>query len=68
MRKDMRITLLGIIGSILVSGGTIAIAIVEAYNTSYSYYPIVVFFGGILLIYAVFASLLDEQPSSKVSK
>ena len=68
MRKEKRITLLGIIGSILVSGGTIAIAIAEGFNNSLSYFPVVVFFGGILLIYAVFASLLDEQPSSKVSK
>lgn len=67
MTKEMRILLLGIIGSILVSGGTIAIAI-GAQTDNLSYYPILVFFGGILLLYAIFASLIDIQESTKVSK
>lgn len=67
MTKEMRILFLGIIGSILVSGGTIAIAI-GAQTDNLSYYPILVFFGGILLLYAIFASLIDIQESTKVSK
>ncbi len=67
MKKEMRILFLGIIGSILVSGGTIAIAI-GAQTDNLSYYPILVFFGGILLLYAIFASLMDIQESTKVSK
>jgi hypothetical protein len=64
MKKEMRILFLGIVGSILVSGGTIAIAI-GAQNNDFSYYPVLVFFGGIMLIYAVFASLIDIPAESK---
>lgn len=67
MRKEIRILFLGIIGSILVSGGTIAIAI-GAQANDLSYYPVLVIFGGILLTYAIFASLIDIQESAKVSK
>ncbi len=58
MKKEVRTLFFGIVGSILVSGGTIAIAI-GAQTDQLSYYPVLVFFGGIMLIYAIFASLLD---------
>lgn len=64
MRKEMRIMFLGIVGSILVSGGTIAIAI-SARVSDFSYYPVLVFFGGIMLVYAVFASLIDVPNQTK---
>lgn len=64
MRKELRILFFGIVGSILVSGGTIAIAI-GTLRDDYSYYPILVFFGGIMLIYAVFASLVDVPVTPK---
>lgn len=67
MNRDMRIIFFGIIGSILTVGGTIAIAVAQAYD-DYSYYPILVFFGGFLLIYAVLASLIETPNSTKISK
>lgn len=67
MKTELRIMFFGIVGSILVSGGTIAIAIGAQVN-DYSYYPVLVFFGGIMLIYAIFASLIDAPAPNKVSK
>lgn len=64
MKKELRILFFGIVGSILVSGGTIAIAI-GAQTDDLSYYPILVFFGGVMLIYAVFASLVDVPVTPK---
>ncbi len=64
MKKELRVLFFGIVGSILVSGGTIAIAI-GAQANQLSYYPILVFLGGLMLIYAIFASLLDEPAPRK---
>jgi hypothetical protein len=64
MKKELRVLFFGIIGSILVSGGTIAIAIGAQVN-QLSYYPILVFLGGIMLIYAIFASLIYEPAPRK---
>lgn len=67
MRKELRVFFLGLVGSILVSGGSIAIAIGSQVN-NLSYYPVLVLFGGIMLIYAIFASLIEIQDSNKVSR
>lgn len=67
MKKELRIILYGILGAILVAGGTIAIAIAQQQD-EFSYYPILVFFGGILLIYAIFDSLIDPEKTTKISK
>lgn len=64
MKKELRVLFFGIVGSILVSGGTIAIAI-GAQANQLSYYPILVVLGGLMLIYAIFASLLDEPAPRK---
>ncbi len=67
MRKELRVLFLGLVGSILVSGGSIAIAIGSQVN-NLSYFPVLVLFGGIMLIYAIFASLIEIQDSNKVSR
>ena len=67
MKKELRVFFLGLVGSILVSGGSIAIAIGSQVN-NLSYYPVLVLFGGIMLIYAIFASLIEIQDSNKVSR
>lgn len=67
MRKELRVFFLGLVGSILVSGGSIAIAIGSQVN-NLSYFPVLVLFGGIMLIYAIFASLIEIQDSNKVSR
>lgn len=67
MRKELRVFFLGLVGSILVAGGSIAIAIGSQVN-NLSYYPVLVLFGGIMLIYAIFASLIEIQDSNKVSR